>query len=375
MASGGIDAYTKLMLHCDGADESQTFTDNSFVPKTMTAGGNAQIDTAQKVFGTASGLFDGTGDYIDTPDHADFDVGSGDFTIDFRMRPSAINQTCYICGQTDAGGADANVSWFIRLTNTEAIAAGIVTGTTWKIATSSASVYAANTWLHFAIVRDGNTIRLFVNGIADGTVDVTGITANNSGSKLAIGRFGEYVGLYYAGWIDEFRFSKGIARWTGNFDIPTEAYYNHRETVEGTLTFTGIAKKKMYQAIAGILTFTGIAKKLISQTITGILTFIGTLSKIRIYLKTITGILTFTGEISQKDISKVLVGELNMTGTINKVVSRLLTGVLTFGAAAGKLVKVTLSGAITFTGAVVKFLTKLFPRHLKRIILLIRDKK
>lgn len=99
------------------------------------------------------------------------------------------------------------------------------------------------------------------------------------------------------------------------------------------------------------------------------------ISKVRIYIKTITGILTFTGAITQKDINKILAGELNMTGTLNKVISRLLTGVLTFGAVIGKLTKITLSAALTFKGAAATFLIKIFPRHLKRIILLIRDKK
>ena len=60
----GIDEYTKLMLHMNGADGSQTFTDSSPSSKTVTTYGNAQIDTAQSKFGGASGLFPGGTDYI-----------------------------------------------------------------------------------------------------------------------------------------------------------------------------------------------------------------------------------------------------------------------------------------------------------------------
>lgn len=45
----------------DGADAATTFTDSETTPKTVTANGNAQIDTAQSKFGGASALFDGTG--------------------------------------------------------------------------------------------------------------------------------------------------------------------------------------------------------------------------------------------------------------------------------------------------------------------------
>ena len=85
-----VDEYTKLLLHCDGADGSTTFIDSA-TGKTITASGNAQIDTAQYKFGGASGLFDGTNDFLYTPNHADFTFGTGDFTIDFWVRLAAIN--------------------------------------------------------------------------------------------------------------------------------------------------------------------------------------------------------------------------------------------------------------------------------------------
>ncbi|HPC33867.1 MAG TPA: hypothetical protein PL061_13005, partial [Syntrophales bacterium] len=68
----GIDSYTKSCLH--------------FQNRVWTFYGNAQIDTAQKPFGTGSLLLDGSGDYIGTVDSPDFDFGTGDFTIDFWVR-------------------------------------------------------------------------------------------------------------------------------------------------------------------------------------------------------------------------------------------------------------------------------------------------
>lgn len=48
------DGYTVVLLHMNGTDASTTFTDES--GKTWTAGGNAQIDTAQSKFGQVQGL-------------------------------------------------------------------------------------------------------------------------------------------------------------------------------------------------------------------------------------------------------------------------------------------------------------------------------
>jgi hypothetical protein len=78
------DAYTKALLHMDGTDASTTFTDES--GKTWTRSGDAQIDTDQYKFETASGKFDGSGDYVYTGDSADWDAGSGDYTVDYWAR-------------------------------------------------------------------------------------------------------------------------------------------------------------------------------------------------------------------------------------------------------------------------------------------------
>src|SRR3990167_9675179 len=84
--NGGNDAFTKLLLHCDGVDAATSFPDVSASAHTVTANGNAQVDTAQSKFGGASLIVDGTGDYLSVPDHADWDFGTGDFTVDFWFR-------------------------------------------------------------------------------------------------------------------------------------------------------------------------------------------------------------------------------------------------------------------------------------------------
>ena len=215
------DSFTKSLLHFDGTDTSTTFTDES--GKTWTANGNAQLDTAQKKFGSAAGLFDGTGDWIDTPDSADFDVGSGDFTIDFWVRKNADGARQIILGQLESDGTGALLIEF-QADNT---VRGIFTkndDTTFYLPVSAGTITVDSTWHHIALVRDTTTLRLFLDGTADGTAAVGTDTLFNSPSKYAIGRGGEFAGLYLNGWIDEVRFSKGVARWTSNFTPPTAPY-------------------------------------------------------------------------------------------------------------------------------------------------------
>jgi hypothetical protein len=77
-----------IMLHMNGTDTSTSFPDNGSFGQTWTAGGNAQVDTAQSKFGGASALFDNNNDYI---------VQSGtlpditsDYTIDVWVRPNTL---------------------------------------------------------------------------------------------------------------------------------------------------------------------------------------------------------------------------------------------------------------------------------------------
>jgi hypothetical protein len=70
-------------------------------------------------------------------------------------------------------------------------------------------------------VRDGNTLRQYINGVQDGTANVTGVTANDSSNQLSIGRLGELTSNNYFGYVSNFRFVNGTAVYTGAFTPPT----------------------------------------------------------------------------------------------------------------------------------------------------------
>lgn len=215
------DTFTKALLHMDGADGSTTFTDES--GKIWTAAGNAQIDTAQSVFGGASGLFDGSGDYVYSADNADWCTDSGDATWDFRLRVSSLPSAYKaICGQRLAdGGEDAFVIWIDDSNKIRAYWTNS-SGTSYNVISNSA--ISANTWYHIAVVLVGGVLKLAIDGVFQTSAATVSGSHRNSSSAFAIGRQGEYNNYYFNGWIDEFRYSKGIARWTANFTPPATAY-------------------------------------------------------------------------------------------------------------------------------------------------------
>jgi hypothetical protein len=228
------DGYTKLLLHMDGPDASTTFTDEA--GNVMTAQGNAQIDTAQSVFGSASGLFDGTGDYVSTPDSIDWFLDDGSdankWTADFRVRFN---------GDPGAGlagfiqqRADNNNFWSLQQNNNNIEIQVRAAGTN-IVLIQNAWNPAGNTWYHIAIVKNGTTGYLvFVDGTQIGTTQTDTSTMSDLAGELRIARWTDGTGSNrdLNGWMDEVRISKGIARWTANFTPPSAAYpsavYNTR---------------------------------------------------------------------------------------------------------------------------------------------------
>lgn len=215
------DSSTVVLLHMDGADTSTTFTDES--GKTWTARGNAQIDTAQSEFGGASGLFDGTGDWIDTPDSTDFDLfssASESETIDFWVKINSATDTSFICHYTDA-----NNFWQIdRLSSNNNIGFRLRVGGADLIGFSG-SFFGDSNWHHFALVKVGGspaTYTIYKDGTSIATT--TSSSTGNFSGTLRIGGNGGAGFVSLNGWLDEFRISKGVARWTANFTPPTAAY-------------------------------------------------------------------------------------------------------------------------------------------------------
>jgi len=227
--AAGNDTYTKILLHMDGTDASTTFTDDNSggSAHSWTANGNAQIDTADSHFGGASGLFDGTGDYVTANDHADFTLGSGDFTIDFWFKcVGAGGSALRIAGQCNNTATAATTSFAILRTSGNVIQASVSDGASLTTVTGTTQfTNALNTgWHHVAFVRTSNVLKLFIDGTQEGSNTAFSATVQDSANQISVGRNGEQTGNEWNGWLDEFRMSVGIARWTAAFTSPQKAY-------------------------------------------------------------------------------------------------------------------------------------------------------
>ena len=210
-------ANVSLRLPFAKSNGSTVFTDYSPRPKTMTAAGNAQHSNAQFRSYASSLLLDGTGDYVTCPAHTDFDFGTGDFTIEAWIRTS-VNSISAGASRT-IWRPGANDGQFYLAIGTGNLVFGV------GVLTSTVSVTDGN-WHHVAACRSGGTLRLFIDGVVSGSIAHS--TSVNSAGTCFLGGFDAANGHFH-GHIQDFRITKGVGRYTANFNPPGALFM-----IEGT---------------------------------------------------------------------------------------------------------------------------------------------
>lgn len=190
----------------------------------VTLTGNVARSSTQSKFGGYSAAFDGSGDLAYVASSSDFAFGTGDFTIEFFVRqavaggahlidcrPNSSSNGAYILVYVDASGIYLYVSSAVRITG---------------------PVVSAGAWHHIALSRSSGSTRLFVDGTQAGATyaDATSYIS----CPVNIGASGNLVWAFN-GYIDDLRITKGVARYTANFAVPTEAFPNQPMQLSGTV--------------------------------------------------------------------------------------------------------------------------------------------
>jgi len=213
-------ASVSLLLNMDGTNGSTTFTDSSLSPKTVTVAGNAQLSTGVVKNGTASALFDGTGDEI-TATLGTF--GTANFTIEAHVYPVSKVQS-YPCLLRITDGT--NTLYVQHNSDSRANQFYINDGTT----SAGTATQANGAWYHVAVVRSSGTLTLYVDGVSTGSFSHSrnygAITFKAGGSAAEAGS------LSFNGHLDNLRVTQGVARYTTTFTPPAAAFPNY--TIDAT---------------------------------------------------------------------------------------------------------------------------------------------
>lgn len=215
------------LLHFDGADGSTTIIDEKGL--TWTVAGSAQIDTAQSVFGGASLLKSADSDYILLPPNVGMNFGTGDFTLEFWHRRAALGARTILGSGQGSYDPAASVTLFFNSTYPSA-ADGAITfvysATPLAVIDSGAFTPAVGDFAHIAITCQSGTKRMFIDGqLTDSVTDSYPVDLS-AGSGTFLGRSG-WSSVGSSGHYDDFRVTKGVARYTANFIPPSAPFPNY----------------------------------------------------------------------------------------------------------------------------------------------------
>ena len=217
------DPNVVLLLHMDGAQDSQVFTDVSQYEKAVTVFGTTKVDQVLKKIGSGSCKYTSGESCLDLAASTDWNFGTGNFTIEgwfYLNAQQTVFQGLFGCDP------DSGTGWQIVIApNERRLSLVSKASGTWQADVTTTGSIAATSWTHIAVVRNGNTISIYFNGTADATTcNCTGYTYTSNGSTLRVGAI--YATGYnpWIGQIDEVRITKGTAKYTGNFTPSGRAF-------------------------------------------------------------------------------------------------------------------------------------------------------
>ena len=222
------DLFTDLLLRSDTTNGSTIFEDLSSENHSIIVSGNPYHSTDYAKFGSSS-IYFGENDSLTIGSPEDWNFRTDLYTIDFWMLQTTNNEGCFFF-RTVGGYADFRVQYENQdlrfLVENATDNAYLV-----DIRTSGISIKDGN-WHHIAFVRSTSGTKIYVDGIAEASTTVN-YDVNFTAPFL--------VGVF-VGYIDEFRVSRGIARWESNFTPPAAPYEvcNYYYEVDG---FKGSTQK------------------------------------------------------------------------------------------------------------------------------------
>ena len=189
--------------------------------------GTSRIDTSVKKYGTGSIILSpgGGSHYTKMPLTEELKFGTGDFTIECWIylitNPAGIcavwsNYSSFSAGSLSlfAGHSSANINLFHIAHN----------GGFPALSSSTTVNSRLGTWTHLAVVRYNGQIKLYINGTSEGTPFASTVALNGVGTSFWVGTTGDSTAANPNCYIDDFRVTKGIARYTSNFTPPTSAH-------------------------------------------------------------------------------------------------------------------------------------------------------
>lgn len=158
-------------------------------------------------------FFNGSSQYMTVSWASNFSFGTGDYTVEFWMKP--LTNAGGIAPVTQTYGvnswefyynwySDRSMTWLFKDNGS----------------TSAVGSVPLNTWTHVAGVRSGQYRSLYLNGTRAFLYDAGSVENFNSSGDMWLGYPNGLSGVYYNGYLSNVRIVKN-AVYTSNFTVPT----------------------------------------------------------------------------------------------------------------------------------------------------------
>ena len=183
--------------------------------------------TAENALTLPGVSFDGSGDVVSSADHSDFTLGTNDWTIEYFVNPSAFETyDVTVCKY-----GNSSYAWWHAFLSNGSLIFYLYDSSLNATTVTSTTTFTTNKWAHVAIVRDGNTLRMYVDGVQEDTASITGWTVYDSTAAVTIGEDDD--GNYdFSGVISNVRIVNGTCLYTSGttFTVPTTPLTNVTNT-------------------------------------------------------------------------------------------------------------------------------------------------
>jgi len=195
-------SYVKTLLHFDGS-----LADSAAVPLTWSASGSAATTGTGQLYGT--GCLD-----CRTTTSDGITVGGGELAL-------GTSDFCIEAWFYEPNNGSKNQWWFDHIGSVDSIGLWSLTSSTFVPNGGggtglSNQAYSFSTWTHIAIVRNGNTMYCYLNGVQTHSWSCTGWNHGTGIAQFYLGRSsGGGSGRMLM--VDEFRVTVGVPRYTGAF--------------------------------------------------------------------------------------------------------------------------------------------------------------
>lgn len=166
------------------------------------------------------------GKYLSLASSSDWNCATGDFCDEAWVYPTSVSGSDHAVMARQASGT-TGAAYQFRISSAGKLQ-GIFRpdGSSSATAITGATTVTINTWHHVAMSRSGGTVRLFLDGALDGSGAYAGSFDPAAARPLTVGMVdpGDGLGGQFAGYIDEVRRTKGAARYTAAFAVPTAPF-------------------------------------------------------------------------------------------------------------------------------------------------------